>query len=164
MRWNLVTTLVIAAALPAAGCASSESATTAPTTAPATSAPATAPAPVVTAVDPETKGVLSNGGTYYVEHAIVPDPIPLNEVFGLQLTVYRADARDTPLRDVELMIDGRMPEHRHGMLREPSVVQTADGAFVINGMLFHMPGYWELHFDVTSAGTTERAEVEVTLE
>jgi hypothetical protein len=57
-----------------------------------------------------------------------------------------------------------MPHHRHGMNREPSIERMDDGTFEITNMLFHMPGYWELHFDITRGMTTERAQVEITLE
>ncbi len=59
---------------------------------------------------------------------------------------------------------GRMPEHRHGMTRRPVIVRRADGSFTITGMLFHMPGYWEIHFDITREGETERAQLEVDLD
>ncbi|HVR85091.1 MAG TPA: hypothetical protein VMU54_12315 [Planctomycetota bacterium] len=60
-------------------------------------------------------------------------------------------------------MDARMPAHFHGMNRVPKVTQQADGIFVAEGLLFHMPGHWELYFDITQGGKTERAQVDVEL-
>jgi hypothetical protein len=40
----------------------------------------------------------------------------------------------------------------------------APGAYRVDGMLFHMPGYWELYFDLSREGVMERAQGAVTLE
>jgi hypothetical protein len=57
-----------------------------------------------------------------------------------------------------------MPQHGHGMNVAPTVKRTGEGTFRVDGMLFHMPGYWELYFDLGSAGTLERTQGSVTLE
>ena len=38
-----------------------------------------------------------------------------------------------------------------------------DGSYKAEGMLFHMPGHWELYFDVSQGGRTERAQVDIQL-
>jgi hypothetical protein len=38
------------------------------------------------------------------------------------------------------------------------------GRFDVAGLLFHMPGYWELHFDVARENVVERAQMEFLLE
>ena len=60
--------------------------------------------------------------------------------------------------------DAAMPQHGHGMNVAPTVKRTGDGEFRVDGMLFHMPGYWELYFDLGSADSLERAQGSVTLE
>ena len=35
--------------------------------------------------------------------------------------------------------------------------------FRAEGMLFHMPGHWEMYFDITQGGRSERAQVDVDL-
>lgn len=62
-------------------------------------------------------------------------------------------------------IDATMPEHRHGMLHEPAVRRSSNDTWLASDMLFHMPGLWRLHFDITDAeGTVHRAESDVVLE
>ena len=53
-------------------------------------------------------------------------------------------------------VDATMPEHRHGMNYRPSVKRLADGRWRAEGLMFHMPGRWELRLDVQSAGRTEQ--------
>jgi hypothetical protein len=57
-------------------------------------------------------------------------------------------------------VDAHMPEHRHGMNYRPSLKQLAPGRWRAEGLLFHMPGRWELVFDVQepapAAGPTVR--------
>ncbi len=110
------------------------------------------------------EGVASNDGTFYVEYSIDPHPLPLNEVFSLHIAIFDAADRSRRLTDVELAVDGRMPMHRHGMNREPVITRNEDGTFTVAGMLFHMPGDWVFHFDVTRQGITERAQADFVLE
>ena len=71
---------------------------------------------------------------------------------------------DAPRGDIELSVDAAMPEHGHGMNRVPSVAALGDGRFRAEGLLFHMPGRWEIYFDVTRGAITERAQADVELE
>ena len=64
----------------------------------------------------------------------------------------------------KLSIDADMPEHLHGMNRVPRITQHADGSFLVEGMVFHMPGRWDLYFDVHEAAIVERGQVALDLE
>lgn len=108
--------------------------------------------------------IASHAGSYLVRFRPAPAPVPENEPFGLEVWVL--DAGDEPrlAADVELAVDAGMPEHGHGMNREPKVKRLGPGHFAVTGMLFHMPGDWELYFDVTRGALTERAQTELTLD
>lgn len=107
---------------------------------------------------------------YVVEYETKPAPIPLNRIFSLTARVYDGrtfdvDApRPTPLRDAILVIDAGMPEHNHGMNRNPRITRNDDGSFTAAGMLFHMPGRWALYFDITRGGIIDRAEASIELD
>ena len=62
------------------------------------------------------------------------------------------------------MVDARMPEHRHGMNYRPRVVRKSEGVYVAEGLLFHMPGLWQLMFDVDRGGRMERLMTDIELE
>jgi hypothetical protein len=57
-----------------------------------------------------------------------------------------------------------MTEHRHGMNYRPRVFGQGAGRYVVEGLLFHMPGRWQLVFDVERGRRTERLETDVVLE
>jgi hypothetical protein len=63
-----------------------------------------------------------------------------------------------------LRVDARMPEHRHGMNYRPTVASTGDGRYLAEGLMFHMPGRWQLIFDVERSGGTERLATDILLE
>ena len=66
--------------------------------------------------------------------------------------------------DGMLLADAAMPQHGHGMNVKPTVKSLGGGRFRVEGMLFHMPGSWELYLDLVRAGVLERAQGTVTLE
>ena len=103
----------------------------------------------------------SNGGTYLVTFASTPDPVPMNSLFGLQFSV--APKAGGKSDDLQVQVDARMPAHFHGMNRTPKLTRQADGSFTAEGLLFHMPGHWELTFDISRGGKTERAQVDIEL-
>ena len=57
-----------------------------------------------------------------------------------------------------------MPEHRHSMNTDAVVTPLGNGRFGVAGLLLHMPGRWEMLFDVTDGGVTERAQLDFILE
>lgn len=115
--------------------------------------------------EPDPTGVgLSNDGTYYVTYKTSPDPIPLNDMFSIDVRVYESESHIKPAENITLRADGRMPAHRHGMNTAPRIEQIGPGHFRVRGMLFHMPGDWELDFDIERDGLVERAQFDVILE
>jgi hypothetical protein len=63
-----------------------------------------------------------------------------------------------------LVVGGYMPEHRHGMNYRPRVSRRGDGTYLAEGLLFHMPGQWQLGFDVERGGRSERLTTDIELE
>lgn len=55
-----------------------------------------------------------------------------------------------------LKVDAHMPEHRHGMNYAPEVKPLGPGRWRAEGLMFHMPGKWELVFEIRAAGRTDR--------
>jgi hypothetical protein len=94
---------------------------------------------------------------YFVRCTPRPRPIPVNQIFSMEVGVFR-DARLTrPASAVRVHADADMPEHGHGMTLAPRVARIGDGTFRVEGMLMHMPGAWEIYIDVEDDGRTSRA-------
>ncbi len=116
------------------------------------------------AVDPtEGKTLESMRGTYQVEYVTQPEVVGLNEPFSIEVLVRRSDGKQLDA-SLNLVVDARMPQHRHGMNRKPIKTKLAPGKYRVEGMLFHMPGSWELYFDISKAGRSERARAVVILD
>ena len=101
-------------------------------------------------------------------------------MFGL---VYEAAQPDHLAEMVALSVEAAMPEHGHGLVQLPrvkavgapiarerlpdhSLVHGAvgNGRFQVDGMRFHMPGRWEIYFDIGRGAGTERAQIELWLD
>jgi hypothetical protein len=86
-------------------------------------------------------------------------PIMVGKHFAIDVKVCPADA-------VLTRVDATMPEHQHGMNYRPSLKRVGDakdGRWRAEGLMFHMPGRWELRLDVQAGGRTEKLTDTVTL-
>ena len=87
-------------------------------------------------------------GAHYVLAWRTAEPIRQGEFFALDVAVCaRKGALPSTLR-----VDARMPAHQHGMNYRPTVAAAGEGRFAARGLMFHMPGAWELAFDVNPDG------------
>ena len=88
----------------------------------------------------------------------LPATIELGRHFSVEAIV----CASPPPRGVR--VDAQMPEHRHGMNYRAQVSTTAEGRYLAQGLLFHMPGRWQIFFDVERDGRTDRLAADVVLE
>lgn len=108
--------------------------------------------------------VVSNDGAFLVLYRFRPAEIPLNEPFAVEFRLFDDRRGQAQISDARVHVDAAMPEHRHGMNVVPRVWSNNDGSYTATGMVFHMPGRWELYFDITRGVATERAQVELWLD
>ncbi|MDZ4773383.1 MAG: NHL repeat-containing protein [Planctomycetota bacterium] len=111
-----------------------------------------------------SKTVRTNDGSWRIAWKSREVPIVRGETFTIDAWVFRPGFPDAPAQGVDLRLDAYMPEHLHGMNRIPTVSKREDGGFTIEGVMLHMSGFWELDFDVTASGITERATTRIDLE
>ena len=93
-------------------------------------------------------------GPYTIAYRSLPAKIPLGQPFSLFFAVCANNGAAAP---ASVNVDAQMPEHRHGMNYRPSIKPEAAGGYRADGLMFHMPGRWELIFEVRANGKTERA-------
>ncbi len=98
-------------------------------------------------------------GAWRLRYRPVPNPIPRNTLFELDLELLSADP-DIAISAVE----ARMPEHQHGTTLTPKLHALGGGKYRVEGLLFHMSGFWELFFWVEQGANTKRVRFEVVLE
>jgi len=98
------------------------------------------------------KRILQNA-RYQVAYLTDINPVPAGRHFVVDFAVCpRGDAPPPSA----VRVDANMPEHRHGMNYRPVVTTTAPGVYRAEGLLFHMPGRWDLTFDLVTGNTTQR--------
>lgn len=98
---------------------------------------------------------------YVVAYRTRPGPIVVGQHFSIDLAV--CPRGDAPSPDA-VRVDAHMPEHRHGMNYRPVVTAQAAGRYRAEGLLFHMPGLWELVFEVRAPGRSDRLIRSIELE
>jgi hypothetical protein len=88
----------------------------------------------------------------------VPESIEVGRSFSVEVFV----CATPPAQG--LRVDAQMPDHRHGMNYRPTIEATGDGRYLAEGLVFHMPGRWQLLFDVQRGGRTEQLATDILLE
>ncbi|MDL2399450.1 NHL repeat-containing protein [Rhizobium mayense] len=106
---------------------------------------------------------ISNGGSYVVTYSISDGAISIGQPFALTLRILNAQDH-SDASDVGLSVSATMPAHYHGMNTQPTVERAPDGSWHIKGMLFHMPGAWQLNFDISGPNGIERAQADYLLQ
>jgi hypothetical protein len=87
--------------------------------------------------------------------------VPRGEPFAMQVRAFGADGE--PLKGHALGVDCTMPHHGHGMNVRPVITETATGCWTVDPLLLHMPGRWELCFDLAGTDSRNRRS-QITLE
>ncbi len=109
---------------------------------------------------PEFAGQTTDG-RYKVNIKPVPDPIPLNALFSLNLMVEKTEGGTLPV-GTGILVDATMPAHKHGMNTVPTVVPgNAPGRYLAQGLLFHMPGNWEITIRIQEGDSVSEAKFKV---
>ena len=99
------------------------------------------------------------GRHFVVDWRVEPAPLRLGEFFTVVVSVCERAGKPVS----SLKVDATMPAHQHGMNYAPTVTSEAAGRFRANGLLLHMPGLWELRFDLAGGSTRETVRSTVEL-
>src|SRR5687767_789468 len=105
----------------------------------------------VQACVPALQGTRLDSKSYVLAYAASPS---VGEFFTLEVEACAKNGGQA--LPEELKVDAQMPEHRHGMNYAPSVKRLAPGRWRAEGLMFHMPGRWELAFELRGKQGSER--------
>jgi hypothetical protein len=90
-----------------------------------------------------------------------PAKIAVNRPFSIEvIACVDGEKQMAPTR---ISVNAGMPMHGHGMNYTPSEKKLAPGNSTFDGMVFHMPGKWQLTFDVYEGETRKRLTRNVTV-
>jgi len=89
-----------------------------------------------------------------------PAQIPVNQHFSMEFTVRAAEGAQIP---EQIAVNADMPAHGHGMNTKPRLTALGANRWRVEGMLFHMPGAWEIYVYIGRKAAMERAVFPVEL-
>lgn len=96
-----------------------------------------------------SRGWMSQAGHFRVRYTSKLDPIVINRIHGWVLHVETADGE--PVLNADITVGGGMPVHNHGLPTSPRMTQNlGNGDYLIEGMRFHMNGYWEITISIVA--------------
>ena len=101
-------------------------------------------------------------GMYTITATPKLDPLVINQIHEWTLHIETADGE--PVDNARIMVEGDMPEHRHGLPTRPEVTENlGNGDYLVEGMKFSMPGHWEVTFTVTADDGSDAATFDLVL-
>lgn len=97
----------------------------------------------------DSRVLISQTGRYHVTWKTMLQPIVINQIHSWVLHVETGEGQ--PLTNADITVEGGMPAHDHGLPTLPRMTQSfGNGEYLIEGMRFHMNGYWEITFTIVA--------------
>lgn len=95
----------------------------------------------------------SEQGLFEISYSSDLGSIPVNQMQSWTLHVTTAEGQ--PVENATIIVDGDMPQHGHGLPTRPQVTRyLGNGDYLVEGLKFHMPGWWVMDFVITSGEQT----------
>jgi hypothetical protein len=105
---------------------------------------------------------VSTKGVYKVNFESSLQPIEINQIHSWVLHIQSDDG--APVTGAKLSVNGGMPAHDHGLPTRPRATEElGQGSYRLEGMRFHMRGYWEVSIEIVADGKTDTVTVELNL-
>jgi hypothetical protein len=105
---------------------------------------------------------LTRSGYYRVSYVSRLDPLTINRIHNWVIHIESADG--APVDGAIISVTGGMPKHNHGLPTAPRMTQSlGNGDYVLEGMRFHMKGYWELTVTVDADGRRDTVIIPLTI-
>ena len=105
---------------------------------------------------------LTEQGLFEVSYTSDLDTVPVNQMQSWTLHVETAAGQ--PVENATITVDGDMPQHGHGLPTRPQVTRyLGNGDYKVEGLKFHMPGWWVMDFVVTADGQSDQVRFNMML-
>jgi hypothetical protein len=105
---------------------------------------------------------LTEQGLYEITYVSKIDPVPVNQMLTWTLHVETADGQ--PVENATISVDGDMPQHGHGLPTRPQVTRyLGNGDYLVEGLKFHMPGWWVMDFVIDANGQSDQVRFNMML-
>jgi hypothetical protein len=105
---------------------------------------------------------VSDAGHFTVSFRSELQPLVINKIHSWVLQVEDNDGE--AIVGATISVVGGMPEHNHGLPTAPEVTATlGDGRYRVEGMRFHMRGYWEIRVSIDNGIRRDSVTIPVSL-
>lgn len=86
---------------------------------------------------------LTRSGYYRISFDSTLKPIVINKIHDWVFHIRNPDG--DPVTGATISVSGGMPLHNHGLPTDPRMTkEIGNGDYLVEGVRFHMNGYWEL--------------------
>lgn len=103
---------------------------------------------------------LSDGGSFEVSWEGPQSPLPFQSLF--ELTLYVADSEDGTIReDLDIDFQARLKDLPVTTPTTPRIEASDDGAYLVEGLLLHVPRAWEFVITIDDGQAVETARFEL---
>jgi hypothetical protein len=102
-------------------------------------------------------GNIVDAPRYSLVYRTQPARLSVGEHFALDFSICAKEGRPAPSA---VKVDAWMPAHRHGMNYRAEVSALGGGKFRAVGLMFHMPGLWQLLFDIDGERIADNLPIE----
>ena len=102
---------------------------------------------------------VSSNSLFRVSFESKKEPIPLNQIH--QWVLHIEDMEGQPVEKANVLVDGGMPAHNHGLPTQPTVTEIGNGDYLVEGIKFSMTGLWEMLFYVQTDAATDQVKFEL---
>ena len=110
----------------------------------------------------EKESWLTRSGYYKVSYTSELTPVPINKIHHWIFHI--ENAAGEPVNNATVSITGGMPEHNHGLPTSPRMTDALDdGNYMLEGVRFHMRGFWELTVTVEAGGRRDTVVIPLTI-
>jgi hypothetical protein len=104
----------------------------------------------------------ANAGEFIVTYTTPDGPPEINRMHTWILYV-ESESGD-PVEGADIEVEGGMPAHDHGLPTQPRVIEDlGDGYYRLDGIRFHMSGYWEIVVTIQSDASNDTVVIPLTL-
>lgn len=105
----------------------------------------------------------SAAGLYHVTLVPPASQPPINQMHAWQVKL--ATPEGTPVQGARFAVGGGMPQHGHGFPTRPRITrELPDGRYVLDGMKFSMPGWWDLKLDLQGPAGADQVVFNIVLD
>lgn len=105
---------------------------------------------------------LSDNQHFKVSYTSKVEPIEINRLHAWLILI--EDKNGKRIENAEILVKGGMPEHNHGFPTQPKITKyLGDGCYLLEGMKFHMMGYWTITLTITDGEISDDVTFELNL-